>query len=166
MVGHPEGSVALMRSADRDASATRERMAARLVGRELELELVDSAAHGAGLLLAIEGPPGIGKTALIAEAKASGQEAGMQVLGARGSELERAFSYGVVRQLFEPLLASLPAEDASRAVCGRGGFRGPALRSRAAGGRAGRRFTVGDAARPLLADGQRRFPRAAAPRGR
>jgi hypothetical protein len=35
----------------------------------------------------------------------------MQVLGARGSELERAFAYGVVRQLFEPFLARLPAEE-------------------------------------------------------
>jgi hypothetical protein len=33
------------------------------------------------------------------------------VLGARGSELERSFSYGVVRQLFEPFLASLPGEE-------------------------------------------------------
>ena len=38
----------------------------------------------------------------------------MQVLGARGSELERSFSYGVVRQLFEPLLASLPSGGAGR----------------------------------------------------
>ncbi len=72
--------------------------------------LIDGIADG-GRLLAIEGPPGIGKTALLAEARALAQEAGLQVLGARGSELERSFSYGVVRQLFEPLVASLPADE-------------------------------------------------------
>src|SRR5581483_8189168 len=62
-------------------------------------------------LLVIEGPPGIGKTALLTEARRRGREAGLRVLGARGSELERSFSYGVVRQLFEPLLASVDAGE-------------------------------------------------------
>ena len=85
-----------------------------LLERDTELAAVAgliTATPDVGRLLAIEGPPGIGKTALIAEAKALGQEAGLQVLGARGSELERSFSYGVVRQLFEPLLAALPADE-------------------------------------------------------
>ena len=85
-----------------------------LLEREGELatlaELVAAAPRG-GRLLAIEGAPGIGKSALIAEAKALGRAAGMRVLGGRGSELERAFSFGVVRQLFEPLLASSPARS-------------------------------------------------------
>jgi DNA-binding CsgD family transcriptional regulator len=55
-------------------------------------------------LLAIEGPPGIGKTSLILEARARARDAGMEVLGARGSELERTFAFGVVRQLFEPFV--------------------------------------------------------------
>jgi DNA-binding CsgD family transcriptional regulator/tetratricopeptide (TPR) repeat protein len=42
----------------------------------------------------------------------------MQVVGARGSELERTFSYGVVRQLFEPLLARLPADERAEALDG------------------------------------------------
>jgi DNA-binding CsgD family transcriptional regulator len=85
-----------------------------LLEREAELALIEAVIHAAprgGRLLAIEGPPGIGKTSLLADAKTRGQEAGMQVLGARGSELERAFSYGVVRQLFEPLLAHLPSAE-------------------------------------------------------
>jgi DNA-binding CsgD family transcriptional regulator len=81
------------------------------------LEAVVAAADG-GRLLAIEGPPGIGKTALIAEAKALAQRAGAEVLSGRGSELERSFSYGVVRQLFEPLLASLPAEERAGLLSG------------------------------------------------
>jgi DNA-binding CsgD family transcriptional regulator/tetratricopeptide (TPR) repeat protein len=149
-VARLEGEVAFATSADSEGAATRDRVAARLVGREPELELVVSAVaagrdilleeppgtgrttverlianHGAGMLLAIEGPPGIGKTALIAEAKALGQEAGLQVLGARGSELERAFSYGVVRQLFEPFLASLSDEEQAELLAGAAGLATP-----------------------------------------
>ena len=87
--------------------------------------LIDAIADG-GRLLAIEGPPGIGKTALLAEARALAQEAGSQVLGARGSELERSFSYGVVRQLFEPLVASLSADEQAELLAG-SAARGAAL---------------------------------------
>jgi DNA-binding CsgD family transcriptional regulator len=79
--------------------------------------LID-ATPGGGRLLAIEGPPGIGKTALIAEAKKLAQEAGLEVLGARGSELERSFAHGVVRQLFEPFLASLPEDEQAELLSG------------------------------------------------
>ena len=48
------------------------------------------------------------------------------MLGARGSELERSFSYGVVRQLFEPLVASLSADERAEPL-GLGGARGAAL---------------------------------------
>ena len=87
-----------------------------LLERDLELAVVEGLIGGVadgGRLLAIEGPPGIGKTALVSEAKALARGAGFQVLSARGSELERSFSYGVVRQLFEPFLASVgPDEEA------------------------------------------------------
>jgi DNA-binding CsgD family transcriptional regulator len=86
--------------------------------------LIDAIADG-GRLLAIEGPPGIGKTALLAEARALAQEAGLQVLGARGSELERSFSYGVVRQLFEPLVASLPADERAELLDGAAALAAP-----------------------------------------
>jgi DNA-binding CsgD family transcriptional regulator/tetratricopeptide (TPR) repeat protein len=92
-----------------------------LLERDTELAAIDrliDATPGGGRLLAIEGPPGIGKTALMGEARARGQEAGLQVLGARGSELERSFSYGVVRQLFEPLLASLPPDERVELLAG------------------------------------------------
>jgi DNA-binding CsgD family transcriptional regulator len=92
-----------------------------LLERDTEVATVANliaAAPAGGRVLAIEGPPGIGKTALMAEAKALGQEAGMQVLGARGSELERSFSYGVVRQLFEPFLASVGAEERADVLSG------------------------------------------------
>jgi DNA-binding CsgD family transcriptional regulator len=99
-----------------------------LLERDAELaavaELIGAIADG-GRLLAIEGPPGIGKTALIAEAKALGQKAGLQVLSARGSELERTFSYGVVRQLFEPFLLSLPTEERAEMVAGAAALAAP-----------------------------------------
>jgi DNA-binding CsgD family transcriptional regulator len=92
-----------------------------LLEREAELAavetLLDLTSDG-GRFLVIEGPPGIGKTSLIAEAKAGAREAGMQVLSARGSELERAFSYGVVRQLFEAFLGQLPAEERAEVLAG------------------------------------------------
>jgi DNA-binding CsgD family transcriptional regulator/tetratricopeptide (TPR) repeat protein len=92
-----------------------------LLERDTELAAIErliGATSGGGRLLAIEGPPGIGKTALMGEAKARGQKTGLQVLGARGSELERSFSYGVVRQLFEPLLASLPSDERVELLAG------------------------------------------------
>jgi DNA-binding CsgD family transcriptional regulator len=83
-----------------------------LLERERELAALQELISGrAGRLLVIEGPPGIGKTALLAEARRQGRAVGRHVLSARGSELERSFSYGVVRQLFEPLLASATAEE-------------------------------------------------------
>ncbi len=95
--------------------------AADLLEREAELAALDAlvaAAPTAGRLLAIEGPAGIGKTRLLAEARERGHASGMRVLAARGSELEREFSYGVVRQLFEPLLASAPREERSELLAG------------------------------------------------
>jgi hypothetical protein len=99
-----------------------------LLERDAEMaavaELIGAVADG-GRLLAVEGPPGIGKTALLAEAKAQGQKAGLQVLGARGSELERSFSYGVVRQLFEPFLLLLPADERAELRAGAAALAAP-----------------------------------------
>ena len=57
----------------------------------------------------VEGPAGIGKSRLIAELRERAAGGGVRVLAAHGSDLEREFPFGVVRQLFEPLLAE-PAE--------------------------------------------------------
>src|SRR3954447_16810477 len=66
--------------------------------------LIDGAAGGHASLALVEGPAGIGKTTLMMEARRRAGEAGMQTLAARGSELERQFPFGVVRQLFESQL--------------------------------------------------------------
>jgi DNA-binding CsgD family transcriptional regulator len=69
--------------------------------------LTEAARGGAGGLAVIEGSAGIGKTRLLAETRALADAAGMRVLAARGGELEGEFAYGILRQLFEPLLASV-----------------------------------------------------------
>ncbi len=95
---------------------------ARLLERDAELDALETALAdaraGRGRLLAIEGPAGIGKTTLLAEARARASAAGTIVLAARGSELERDFSYGVVRQLFEPALARADAAERERLLGG------------------------------------------------
>src|SRR5688500_12609663 len=75
-----------------------------LLERAAELDALDrlvaDAVEGRGRVALIEGPAGIGKTRLLAEARA--RAAGrMTVLSARCSQLERDFSFGAVRQLFE-----------------------------------------------------------------
>jgi class 3 adenylate cyclase/DNA-binding CsgD family transcriptional regulator len=86
-----------------------------LLEREGELAAlhayVDAAATGAGRLVAIEGRPGIGKTRLLGEARAIAAEAGLTVLHARAAELEHEFAYGIVRQLFEPVLATATSDE-------------------------------------------------------
>ena len=86
-----------------------------LLERSWELSLIDeavaAAAAGEGRVVAIEGEPGIGKTALLdALAQRSG-EAGMTVLTARARELERDFGFGVVRQLFEAAARDRPLAE-------------------------------------------------------
>jgi DNA-binding CsgD family transcriptional regulator len=71
------------------------------------------ARAGAGRFVVIEGPPGIGKTALLSAARTTATNSSMRAFRARGTELERDFAFGVVRQLFEPALAE--ATDAERA---------------------------------------------------
>src|SRR3954449_12900371 len=84
--------------------------------------LLDAAREGNGEIAAIEGSAGIGKTRLLAEARSIAAGMGVRVLAARGGELEREFAFGLVRQLFEPLLATATAEQRAD-LCG--GAAGP-----------------------------------------
>jgi DNA-binding CsgD family transcriptional regulator len=83
-----------------------------LFERATELEQINSilrsARQGEGRALMVEGPPGIGKTALLQAAWQEAEDSGMIVLTARGDELEAHFPHGVVRQLFEPALRRMP----------------------------------------------------------
>ncbi|MFB9909054.1 helix-turn-helix transcriptional regulator [Allokutzneria oryzae] len=79
-----------------------------LVGRARELSMIDSVLTGSTLLkpgsLLIEGPAGIGKSALLTAARSMGNRAGYLVLSASASEVENDFAFGVVRQLFDPVV--------------------------------------------------------------
>ena len=78
-----------------------------LLERERELAAIErllaAASTGRGALAVIEGPAGIGKTTLLEAGAALAEDRRMTVLRARAVPLEHAFSYGVVRRLFEPL---------------------------------------------------------------
>ena len=56
---------------------------------------------GTGGVLVIQGPAGIGKSALVRVLGEHAAGQGVQKLSARASELERDFGFGVVRQLLE-----------------------------------------------------------------
>ncbi|MEV6114528.1 AAA family ATPase [Streptomyces sp. NPDC052109] len=58
-------------------------------------------------LLAYTGPAGLGKTALITEARARALALGFTVLSGRGGETEQGSAFRVVRQLLQPSLARL-----------------------------------------------------------
>ena len=66
----------------------------------------------------IEGPAGIGKTSVLAQGRAGAAASGLTVLDARASELEAAFSFGVVRQLLETTIAGATEEERSRLLSG------------------------------------------------
>ena len=98
-----------------------------LYEREDELARVDALMTAAGAsrggVLLITGPAGIGKTVLLESARERAGQAGMRVLAGRGRELESGFSFGVVRQLFEPLLAAPARWSGRRCWPGRRGGR-------------------------------------------
>ena len=72
-----------------------------------------AACEGEGAVVVIEAPAGKGKSRLLTIAGDMAREAGMRVLGAHGSELERDFPFGVAIQLFEPRwIAAGPDERA------------------------------------------------------
>jgi len=110
--------------------------AAELLERQYEFEQladsIDAALAGEGSAVALEGEAGIGKTSLLAHAARCASNAGMQVLSARGGELEREFAYGVVRQLFEVPLAAAGHEDRERWLTGAAGLAAPVVSDREA----------------------------------
>jgi DNA-binding CsgD family transcriptional regulator len=86
----------------------------RLLERDAELAVIEhalaGAAQGAGELIVVDGPAGVGKTSLLAATRTAAAAAGLLTLRARGAELERAFAFGIVRQLFDEVLRDEPAD--------------------------------------------------------
>src|SRR5215831_9986049 len=93
-----------------------------LLEREPEVsairELARAARGGTGGLLVAEGSAGMGKTRLLGEARAAAKASGLEVVAARGGELEQEFAFGIVRQLFEPLLARASGTDRADLMAG------------------------------------------------
>jgi predicted ATPase len=93
-----------------------------LLERAQELVAIDAviadARAGSGRFGVVEGSAGIGKSSILSEARARAADAGMTVLSARGTEIERSFSYGVVRHLFERLVAQSDDTRRSRLLAG------------------------------------------------
>ena len=88
---------------------------------EVERDL-EAARTGAGRLVLIRGPAGIGKSAVLAAVRARAQGMGMVVTRARGAELEGEYAFGVVRQLFEPLLRGCSRDERRRLFGGEAGW--------------------------------------------
>ena len=112
----------------------------RLLEREHELEAIRGAlthsTQGSGALLMIDGPAGVGKTALLDAANEGAGDADLLVLRARGAELERAFGLGIVRQLFDEVLRS-GRFDPETLFTGAARLAAPLLARRAEGGSGG-----------------------------
>ena len=80
----------------------------RLIERREELgrlrDICARASDGSGAAAAILGEPGIGKSSLLGAAMAAPD---MRVLRARAAEIEAGYPFGLVRQLFGPVLLAL-----------------------------------------------------------
>jgi hypothetical protein len=98
--------------------AARAETGGALLERDKDLERIrrclQRAREGHGGMVVLEGPAGMGKTALLAAGRSLAEARGFAVLRSRGAELEREFGFGVVRQLLEPTLAR--ASDQQRAA--------------------------------------------------
>ncbi len=87
-----------------------------LADREAEVAALEAAVARAGAgdggVLVVRGPAGIGKSALLRVGGRVAEAQGVRGLWAQAAPFERGFPYGVVRQLFEPVLARAgPAGD-------------------------------------------------------
>ena len=71
-----------------------------------------------GGLAVVGGPAGIGKTAVLGTLEQDARQAGMEVLHAAGSELEREFPFGVVLQLVERRIAQMARPERADLLAG------------------------------------------------
>ena len=106
-------------------------MFVRLHERERELGVVldalAAAAGGRGGAVVLEGPAGIGKTALLERAAEAARDRSFAAAAARGTELEEAYAWGIVRQLFEPRLRGMSAATRARTLAGAAALAGPVV---------------------------------------
>ena len=78
-----------------------------LLDRDAELDALErqmrAIGAGAGRVVVLEGPAGIGKSSLLRAAARAAEARGMAAVRARGGPLEQDAVWGIARQLFEPL---------------------------------------------------------------
>jgi DNA-binding CsgD family transcriptional regulator len=109
------------------------RVARPLLERASELarieDVVRRAVHGVGGFVLIEGSSGIGKSRLVAEAARLAGDEGLDVLYARGEELERDYAWGTVLRLFEGRFVGKGTEGALDPLRGRASLARPLFAS-------------------------------------
>lgn len=111
-------------------TARPDRAAAPLVERDGQLRLLRArlgdALAGSGATVCVEGPAGRGKSALLRALRGEvGTDA--RLLAAVGGELEREFTFGVVRQLLEPVVHGASDERRRQLLSGAAELAGPLL---------------------------------------
>ena len=112
---------------------TRSGVGSSLLEREPNLAeirgCIDHVVEGDGCTLVLEGPAGIGKTALLRATIELAQQSGMTALTTRAGELESNLPWGVVRGLFEPTLAMASRSERRMLLSDAAGLASVALRS-------------------------------------
>lgn len=92
-----------------------------LLERAEELECLRELigrVHAEPGCVVFEGAPGLGKTSLLREARCMAVEAGLTVLTARGTDLEKELPFGVTCQLFERYAYALSEDAQARLFAG------------------------------------------------
>jgi DNA-binding CsgD family transcriptional regulator len=86
-----------------------------LLDRQTELAVIEArlagAVAGGGGLLVIEGPAGIGKTALLRAAIDRARSADARILSAWAAPLEQDLAFGVARAVFQPTQSEMTAGE-------------------------------------------------------
>jgi hypothetical protein len=77
------------------------------------------------VLLFIEGPAGLGKTKVLKAARDRARHVGMAVLSGLGTEFEREYPFGLLRQCLAPAVRR--QKDRERLLRGAAGLAAPAL---------------------------------------
>ena len=88
---------------------------------------VEAARSGSGSVLVVAGAAGIGKSSLLRAAAEHARERDLDVLTARGAELERDLGHGVTRQLLDRPLAQLGADGRAELLVGAAALAAPVL---------------------------------------
>lgn len=112
--GKGEGGVSAMITTD-----------AGLVGRDEELSMLSELVtppYERNRVLLILGDPGLGKTALLAEAEREARLTGMRVLAAAGRESEQHLAFAGLHQLLRPVLDRVACLPGRQAEALRGAF--------------------------------------------